>query len=161
MEQCINKFWDKEAGGFFDTEEEVVGTRLKGVEDVPHPSANSLAIILLLKLSFMQGNAIYRQYAEKTLKAFVTHARVMGVHAGYYFCALDAFFNLAELTIHTSPDSKLAQKTLSIFYPYTGVLYKEEKGCVVPCIRNICHEPVNNPAELKNILTAKNKPIGQ
>ena len=53
MELCIKKFWDSEGGGFFDTEEEIVGLRLKAIEDIPHPSANSLGIILLLKLYYM------------------------------------------------------------------------------------------------------------
>ena len=36
MDRCLEKFRDEE-GGFFDTEEEVVGMRLKSIEDIPHP----------------------------------------------------------------------------------------------------------------------------
>ena len=60
MSRSIELFWDKDEGGFFDTDEEVLGTRLKGIEDIPQPSANSIAIILLLKLAFMRDKAEYR-----------------------------------------------------------------------------------------------------
>ena len=35
MELCLGKFADKEQGGFFDTEDEIIGMRLKSVEDIP------------------------------------------------------------------------------------------------------------------------------
>jgi len=47
MAICIGNFWDEEGGGFFDTETEVIGLRLKSIEDIPHPSANAAGIILL------------------------------------------------------------------------------------------------------------------
>ncbi len=92
MGQCIEKFMDKSAGGFFDTENEVIGLRLKGIEDSPHPSANSTAIMCLIKLSLMLGRDDYRRHAELALNCFASLARSMGIHGGYYFCALDAWF---------------------------------------------------------------------
>ena len=35
MSRSIELFWDKDQGSFFDTDEEVLGTRLKGIEDIP------------------------------------------------------------------------------------------------------------------------------
>ena len=46
MASCIKKFFDPSEGGFFDTENEVLDTRLKKIEDTPHSSANALAILL-------------------------------------------------------------------------------------------------------------------
>ena len=37
MELCLERFWDEEGAGFFDTTGPVLGIRLKGIEDVPHP----------------------------------------------------------------------------------------------------------------------------
>jgi uncharacterized protein len=92
MGQCVGKFWDKKDGGFFDTEGEVIGIRLKGIEDSPHPSANSAAIMCLIKLSLMLGRDEYMRYAESALKHFSSAAKAMGIHGGYYFCALNAYF---------------------------------------------------------------------
>jgi hypothetical protein len=100
MKACIGKFWDKENGGFFDTEEDVIGTRLKVVEDAPHPSANSINIMNLIKLSNMPGNKEYLSYAEKALKCFSSIAQPMGVHGGYYYCALDLFFSEGSKNIY-------------------------------------------------------------
>ena len=92
MGQCVGKFWDKMDGGFYDTEGEVIGMRLKGIEDTPHPSANSTGIMCLIKLSLMLGRDEYMRYAESALTHFSSAAREMGIHGGYYFCALNAYF---------------------------------------------------------------------
>jgi len=94
MGQCIGKFLDKNNGGFFDTENEVIGLRLKGIEDTPHPSANSIAVMCLIKLSLMLGKDEYMRYAESTLNCFASVARAAGIHCGYYFRALDAYTGL-------------------------------------------------------------------
>ena len=107
MSRSIELFWDKDEGGFFDTDEEVLGTRLKGIEDIPQPSANSIAIILLLKLAFMRDKAGYRTLAERALKVFSSWGQAMGVH-GYYFSALDTYYNGLELTLNSPADSELA-----------------------------------------------------
>jgi uncharacterized protein len=93
MKICIGKFWDDETGGFFDTEEDVIGTRLKVLEDSPHPSANSVGIVNLIELSKMPGNEEYLNYAEKALKCFSMIAQPMGIHGSYYYYALDMFFH--------------------------------------------------------------------
>lgn len=156
MERCVGSFSDTTEGGFFDTEEEVLGTRLKGMEDTPHPSANSLAIMLLLKLSFMRGKDSYRALAEKSLRLFSGYGQTIGVHGAYYFCALDMFFNGLELTVNTRIDSELAGAALSAFRPYTSIIYGDEKGSVTPCLRNVCHEPVQDVETLRKFLTSPN-----
>jgi len=93
MKICIDKFWDSKEGGFFDTEEDIIGTRLKEVGDAPHPSANSVNIMNFIKLSHMSGNEEYLKYAEKALKCFSLAAQPMGIHGGYYYYVLDAFFD--------------------------------------------------------------------
>ncbi len=93
MRTCIDKFWDKDRGGFFDTEEPVLGTRLRMVEDVPHPSGNSVGIMNLIKLGRALKNEKYTTYAEKGLRYFASVVEGMGLHGGYYFCALDTFFH--------------------------------------------------------------------
>ena len=152
MSRSIELFWDKDEGGFFDTDEEVLGTRLKGIEDIPQPSANSIAIILLLKLTFMRDKAEYRTLAEKALKVFSSWGQAMGVHGGYYFSALDTYYNGLELTVSAPPDSELSRIALATFRPCSSILYKADEGHVAPCSRNVCYEPLRNPEALKKFL---------
>jgi len=152
MSRSIELFWDKDEGGFFDTDEEVLGTRLKGIEDIPQPSANSIAIILLLKLAFMRDKAYYRTLAEKALKVFSSWGLAMGVHGGYYFSALDTYYNGLELTLNTPADSELADIARSTYRPYTIVAYKEDQGYASPCVRNVCYEPIKEPEALRKFL---------
>jgi hypothetical protein len=148
MDSCIEKFWDRDDGGFFDTDSEVLGVRLKGIEDIPHPSANAVAIILLIKLYSMTSEKKYNQFADMALKIFSDQTKEMGIHAGYYFCALDAYFHMLKLTLYTLPLDPLAEAARSLFYPYVSYVYGEDQGKIIPCLRDVCYEPVGNPEDL-------------
>jgi uncharacterized protein YyaL (SSP411 family) len=152
MELCIKKFWDKDDGGFFDTEEEILGIRLKEIEDIPHPSANSLGIILLIKLYYMTEKVKYHEYAETALKVFSMKTKNTGILSGYYFCAVDAYFNMLKLSLQTAPASELTDTALSSFRPYISIVYGEDKGIVIPCIKNVCYEPLQSPDSLRKFL---------
>jgi hypothetical protein len=156
MGLCIKKFWDSEGGGFFDTEEEIVGLRLKAIEDIPHPSANSLGIILLLKLFYMTDKGKYQEYAEKALETFSLRAQDMGIHSGYYFCALDAYFHMIKLTVEASPESGLTDTALSFLIPYMNIVYGEDRGRIIPCIKDVCYEPIDRVEMLKNFFMKRN-----
>jgi len=149
METCIKNFWDNVEGGFFDTEDGFFGIRLKRVEDIPHPSANSLAILLLLKLFFMTSKELYRQSAETSLRVFSSRTKGMDIHTGFYFCAMDAYFNMLKLTLETSPHSQLTQTVISSFHPYMSIVYGEDNGRVIPCLRDRCYEPIESIDELR------------
>ncbi|MBA4418663.1 MAG: thioredoxin domain-containing protein [Syntrophus sp. (in: bacteria)] len=154
MDTCIEGFRDKEWGGFFDTDEEVIGMRLKGIEDIPHPAANSLAILVLLRLSLATNDEAYRNHARKALEAFAPYGQSHGIHGGYYFSALDGFFHMVELTLNTSSRSDLSKTALALFHPYKAVRYGEDKGNVMACYKNICHEPFTIPSDIKAFFDA-------
>jgi hypothetical protein len=149
MAVCRDKFLDRTEGGFFDTEEEVLGSRLKRIEDVPHPSPNAVAIQVLLKLALLTHNEDYLREAEQTLKLFAGIARTMNVHAGSYFCALHAYYRRQTLTIEAAPGSSLAREArLAAVRSYSTVAYGPDNGRVVPCQNGVCSEPVSTVAEL-------------
>ncbi|PIP69674.1 MAG: thioredoxin domain-containing protein [Nitrospirae bacterium CG_4_10_14_3_um_filter_44_29] len=152
MDSCLKKFWDAEENGLFDTDSEVIGLRLKGVEDVPHPSPNAEAIMLLLKLYHLTDKNSYLQYAEKALRAFSLRAKDFGIHAGYYYAALDAYFNMLRLTLYTSRESDLALTALSTHSPYTSIAHGKDRGYVLPCLKSECVEPVYSVEGLKLFL---------
>jgi uncharacterized protein YyaL (SSP411 family) len=152
MDRCIELYRDEEKGGFFDTDEKVIGTRLKGVEDIPRPSANALAIMILVKLSLMIDDDRYRHLAESSLKLFSPPAQIIGLHAGYYFCAMDAFFHMLKLDINAQPTSPLAKEALREFYPYTVIRYGGDNNHIIPCVGNTCYDPIDNADGLKKFL---------
>jgi uncharacterized protein YyaL (SSP411 family) len=128
-----------------------LGLKLKRIEDVPHASSNAVAILLLLKLSIMTGKENYRSVAEQTLKIFVASASEMSVHAGAYFCALDAWFNMITLTVEAVPDSALARSArLLSGKVYTTIIYGENNNRVVPCKQRQCYEPQSDPDSLSD-----------
>lgn len=157
MELCIEKFWDESEGGFFDTDSEVLGIRLKTIEDSPHPSANALGIMLFLKLYSMTEKKKFHSHAETALKAFSSQARNLGIHSGYYFCAMDAFFNELKLNLQILPESELATTALSAFRPYMSMIYGDNQGFVIPCQQNVCYDPVDSPDKLKDFLLTQQK----
>lgn len=152
MDICIQKFWDGVSGGFFDTETEVLGARNRTIEDVPHPSANSLGIAQLLKLYTMTDNDAYYTYAETALKVFSSRTQDMGVHAGYYFSALDSFYHMIRLAVEVSPESELARTAINSLNPYESLVYGMEKGHVTPCVNGVCVDPISDPGALRHFL---------
>ena len=154
MADCLRKFNDTDEGGLFDTDGEVLGTRLKRVDDVPHASANAVAIMVLLKLSLITGKDEYRGTAERTLRIFSRSARDLGVHAGAYFCALDAWFRMIKLMVEAPPAGELAREARALAgRVYTAVVYGEDRGRVVPCRGSTCHEPISEPSLLLTVCT--------
>lgn len=149
LETCIEKLWDSDEGGFFDTDDLLLGLRIKEINDNPRPSANSVAIRLMLKLYHITGNKIYHEYAEKALRAFKAMATSISLHAGYYFSALDAYFNTVRIELHASPGSELGRAAISLFSPFTAIVYREDEGHAVPCRKGVCHGPFTDPFKLK------------
>jgi len=152
MQSCIRRFWDDDAGGFFDSEEPVMDLRLKGIEDVPHPSANSIAIMQLIRLYNLTGKDPYLSMAEKALSAFSRDAANIGLHASYYFCCLEHYFNMVRVGLDAAPDGGLAQAATEAILPYRSIVYGEDKGQATPCINGVCLEPITSPDALREFL---------
>ena len=152
MEKCLEKFWDSNGGGFFDADTAVLGLSLKAIEDVPHPSANATAIPLLIKLYYSTGKPLYYKYAETALGAFSTRAGKLGVHAGHYFCSLDAYFKMLRLTVEAKPESSLADAAVSSFCPYASISYSKDRDRVLPCVGTSCYEPVEHEGQLREFI---------
>ena len=71
VEVAIGDFWDDREGGFFytATDAERLLVRPKDALDQPLPSANGVAVRVLLSLAEATGQERYRQHAERTLRA--------------------------------------------------------------------------------------------
>lgn len=140
---------------FFDTDEHLLDLKIKEIEDIPRPSANSLCIRLLLKLHLITGKEIYHEFAGNALKAFYPKAEGIGVHAGYYFSSLDAYFNTLKIDLYSEPGSKLSETAVSLFGLSTCIIYGEDRGHAIPCMKDVCHEPLASPGSLKDFFNKK------
>ncbi len=147
MDRCLELFGDP-AGGFFDTRDAVLGARMKRIEDIPHPSANAVAILILLKLFHITGQERYRDSAERALGAFASSAAGLGIHAGTYDLALDAWYGTLTLTVEAGPESALGRAAMRVAGRHTVLAYGNDLGRVVPCINETCHAPVTDEALL-------------
>ena len=149
MDRCLGTFGEP-AGGFFDTKDEVLGARLKRIEDVPHPSANAVAIMQLIKLWHITGEGHYRDAAERSLRAFAAVVGEMGIHAGTYAGALEAWSRTLKLTIEAPVDSGLGRAALRLVGPATVIVHGEDRGRIIPCMGETCFEPVTSAEGLQH-----------
>jgi len=68
----LNHFWDQKQGGFFFTANtnEVVLLRKKEIYDGAIPSANSVAMMNLLRLARITGQTVYEEKAVEIIRSF-------------------------------------------------------------------------------------------
>ena len=86
---AIERFGDAEGGGFFDRAKDAapmggLDVRRKPLQDSPTPGGNSVAAIVLDRLHAFTGEKLYREWAEKTLEAFVGLIPQYGLFAATY-----------------------------------------------------------------------------
>jgi uncharacterized protein len=76
-ELMLHHFWDDQAGGFYFTPDdgEALIVRKKEIYDGATPSGNGVAMLNLLRLSRLTGNAVLEEKAAATGQAFSTHIK--------------------------------------------------------------------------------------
>lgn len=165
IKDCINGFYDSGKGGFYDTAQDVLGFRIKGIEDIPHPSPNSIAIMVLLRLFQITERNEYLDIAINTIKAFLSQAdESAGIHYGSFYDALNMYLNMLRLSIYSGMDSELTKTAISLLRPYTTIQYParkdlsfsipgiSEKEYVLPCLLKRCLEPIFKRERLEELL---------
>ncbi len=93
----IARFYDKEAGAFYDaaaadggaTPLGALTARRKPLQDAPTPAGNPTAAGALLRLEAITGRDSYRSIAEATLATFSGIVEHFGLYAGSYGLALE------------------------------------------------------------------------
>jgi hypothetical protein len=95
VETMIERFWDKQEGGFFFTssDHEELIARSKEYFDNATPSGNSVAALVMLKLGHLTANPEYQRLAVTILR---TMHQVMSRYpsaVGYLLCALDFYLS--------------------------------------------------------------------
>jgi len=108
-EQMIARFYDNNAGGFFDCEPGqtslgVLSTPRKAFQDSPTPAGNPMAAIALIRMHAYTGNTDYIEKAQKTLELLAGVAGQYGIFAATYGIAVVMFANPHEQIVIIGDD---------------------------------------------------------
>lgn len=172
----IDKFYDKEEGGFFDVRRESMDILLKTKDsyDGAEPSGNSIQIMNSLRLGVITDKKDLTEKAEKSLKYFLNDISRLPFSSPQLLCALSFYLNTPReivLSGKISDDKFIELKKAidEIFIPNKVVMYasvelknilkfidnivgNEKKNLVYVCEDYKCNLPVGNVEELKKLL---------
>jgi uncharacterized protein YyaL (SSP411 family) len=107
-DQMLEHFWDDADGGFFFTssDHEELITRTKDYFDNAVPSGNSVAALVLLKLTQLTGEQLYQQHAVTILRTMRQVVTRYPNAFGYLLCAIDTYLSDAkEVALIGKPES--------------------------------------------------------
>lgn len=183
-ELLLTHYWDHEAGGLFFTADdgEVLLFRRKEAYDGSVPSANSVALLNLLRLSRTTGQASLEGHAAKLLRAFSGQVAQAPTAFTQFLVALDFVLGPShEVVIVGMPGADdtgamlravrrtfLPNKVLVFrpsgeeapaiarLAPYTAAQRAiEGRATAYACRGGACERPTTEPAELLALLGAK------
>jgi hypothetical protein len=166
----LEKFYDAENGGFWQSASNDLILRLKGDYDGAEPSGNSVAALTLLKLETITGEKRYLEAAEKTFHLFTERLQKFPQAVPYLLQALD--FSLQDrvrIVIAGKQDSAKFEGLLcaahSAYQPNKTILGNtgavEEFSKTLPakgeatayvCHGNTCQPPTDDSKLLKQLL---------
>jgi hypothetical protein len=170
-EILLERFADREQGGFFSTsdEHESLIARRKEIGDHPIPSGNSAVAFGLLRLAALSGERRYEEAAEGVLRLFSSAALRHPEAFAHLLRALD--FHLApvkEVALVGAPLGELTAVVRSELRPHLVLAGGAGGGEVPPllrdrqpldgmpaayvCERFACRAPTADPAELAALL---------
>jgi uncharacterized protein len=175
----VEKFWDEEKQGFFDTasDHETLVTRPINLYDNAVPSGNSVAVDVMLKLAVFSDDPqnIYRPKAKAVLESLGAVAATAPTAFGRLVSAMEFYFNstkeIAIIGDKDDPATKallavvhakyLPNKVLMVAKPGEGgANYPlladrpqiDGKPTVYVCENYACQRPVTTPEELAALL---------
>jgi len=183
MDLAVARYGDAEGGGFFDRASDAapmggLDVRRKPFQDSPTPSANSVAVIALVRMHAFTGDDHYHAFAKKTLEAFAGIAPQYGLFAATYGLAATLFAHHPLQVVITGDSNDPAAQALEaaahdVFRfgksvlrvtPETPQLHlsgalKEtlphlpaNKPLAVVCSGNTCLPPTSDPKQLIALL---------
>lgn len=154
MAVCRARLWDADGGGFFDSENALLGLRLKPSDDMPHPAANSVAATVLIKLHRITDEEAYRTDAEAVLRACAPRAASMGLHAGAFFGALEMWYSGITLTLGVGAAGSVEAECMRRLLSLT-IRHGDMPGPPVPCSPERCFEPPADDASVRAFIAAE------
>lgn len=172
-ETMLAKFYDKDAGGFWQSAASAGDLILRVKEDYDgaEPSGNSVAILALLKLGAITDRKDFSEAAEKSLRLFSSRLQDMPQAVPYMLLALD--FRLEEprrVVLVGEVKSEAAKSLLraahAVYQPNKVVLAnqgpvesfaktlpaKDDQPTVYLCTGTACQPPTHDAEKVKEML---------
>ena len=95
----VERFYDADGSGFFDTPKPTngerrlgaLGARRKPLQDSPTPAGNPMAAALLMRMAELNGSAYFRDKARATLETFAGVVEHFGLYAASYATTLQRY----------------------------------------------------------------------
>jgi len=138
MEKAIEKFWDKEKGGFFDSDREGEGLlklKKKSIADSPIQSVNGAAPYLLLLLASLSNKTNFIDLAKDNLEAFATYIEYLPTASASYLISLYAFLK----RIFKVETRDYYEESLRLFRPFKFVILRDIDGILI-CEGSSCQK---------------------
>jgi uncharacterized protein YyaL (SSP411 family) len=173
----IEKFWDKENGGFYFTshDHESLIVRNKDFTDNATPSGNSAAADVLLRLSKMTGDESYFRYATKILGISASQARRYPQGFGRALSVMEFTLSPTTEIVILGDDGRDLITEVFVNYLPDKVVLSVEAGCDGPldipllegrntvdgkptayvCENMVCERPVTDREGLRSVLASK------
>jgi uncharacterized protein YyaL (SSP411 family) len=184
MRLCVERFGDADGGGFFDRARDAaplggLDVRRKPLQDSPTPGANSVAAMVLDRIAALTGENLYREFAEKTLEAFIGSMPQYGLYAANYSlaallhsrhplqvvvtgeasdgaaadlekAALETY-RFAKIVLRVTPE-RMSASALPAALRETLPHLDAAKPQAFVCVGTTCHPPANSRVELASLL---------
>jgi len=141
-DRLIEEFWDNEGGGFFFTgkSHDNLIVRSKDYFDNATPSGNSVATIVLLRLSALTGRENYRSLATAVLREVGDQVRRYPSGFGYSLSAADFLLSTPKEVAIVGKDradiQPLLTETWRLFLPNKVVAAGAEAAELTPLLEN-------------------------
>ncbi|HLW81642.1 MAG TPA: thioredoxin domain-containing protein [Candidatus Acidoferrales bacterium] len=184
MRMVIEKYGDAQNGGFFDRASDAppmggLDVRRKPFQDSPTPGTNSAAAIVLDRLYAFTGDALYGDWAQRTLEAFAGIAPQYGMFAATYGlaaalhsrhamqvvitgasgdaqataleAAANSVYRLGKAVLRVTPEMKTADALAPALKETIPHLDASVAQAFV-CVGTSCFPPLNQPEKLLEAL---------
>jgi len=155
----MDKFWDKEGGGFFFTEKgdaPFIG-RLKQLYDQVIPSANSVSVTNLLRLGYLDDNESLKKKAEEILRLFYPLLSPHPMGFSHLLSAFLFYLDPEQIKVRGSKEDPRLRTMLREIYlnflPHKILTFEDSaEPTVLVCRGFSCLPPIKDINDLKKIL---------
>ncbi|SPE59316.1 conserved hypothetical protein [Verrucomicrobia bacterium] len=168
----LEKFYDAEHGGFWQTTAEAPDLILRSKEDYDGalPSGNSAAVLALLRLGKITEREAFTVAAEKTLQSFAGRLAQFPQAVPNMLKALDFSLQEPKRVVVSGkpaalPTCRLVQAAHSVYQPnkivlgntgpvepFARTLPAKDGALAYVCTGTACLQPTDNPRTLKDLL---------
>jgi uncharacterized protein len=174
-DSMIERFEDKERGGFWQSDRNANDLILRVKEDYDgaEPSGNSVAALALWKLGAITGNPAYRQSTDRTLRFFAQRFQQLPQALPHMGLAFLAWLEEPRRVVVTGDPATAETRRLlsslhSVYQPHKVILghsgpieafarslpAKAEPTAYL-CTGTACQPPTSDPAELQQLLVQR------